>query len=238
MVVITMIGIYKITNKINGKSYIGQSNNITRRFKEHCYRDKLIIDQAIKKYGENNFNFEILEECTIEQLNEKEEYWIKFFQTNINGYNFSTGGNQQSEGENNGRSILKEDDIIFIRTAYNEHKKRKDIYEFFKDKIAFSTFASIWDGSSWSHIMPEVLTEENKKYFSKEATNGEKSSQAKFTDEEVILLRNRYVSESAKSIYKDYKDRCSYQALQQILWGRSYKHLPIYKKKEKKWINK
>ena len=86
--------------------------------------------------------------------------------------------------------------------------------------------------------MPEVLTEENKKYFSKEATNGEKSSQAKFTDEEVILLRNRYISESAKSIYKDYKDRCSYQALQQILWGRSYKHLPIYKKKEKKWINK
>ena len=38
--------------------------------------------------------------------------------------------------------------------------------------------------------------------------------------------------------YKDYEGKCSYNTLQQILWGRTYKHLPIYKKKEKKWINK
>ena len=86
--------------------------------------------------------------------------------------------------------------------------------------------------------MPEVLTEENKRYYSKEATNGEKSSNAKLTDEEVIKIRERYVSENAKTIYKDYEDRCSYNTVQQILWGRTYKHLPIYKKKEKKWINK
>ena len=41
----------------------------------------------------------------------------------------------------------------------------------------------------------------------------------------------------AKNIYNDYKDRISYQAFQQILWGRYYSELPIYKKKEKKWIN-
>ena len=45
-----MIGIYKITNKINGKIYIGQSNDIKRRFLEHTYRDKLPIDIAIKKH--------------------------------------------------------------------------------------------------------------------------------------------------------------------------------------------
>lgn len=38
-------------------------------------------------------------------------------------------------------------------------------------------------------------------------------------------------------IYKDYKDRVKYQTFQAMLWGRSYKNLPIYKKKEKKWIN-
>ena len=69
-----MIGIYKITNKINGKIYIGQSNDIKRRFLEHTYRDKLPIDIAIKKYGKENFSFEILEECPTEQLNEKETY--------------------------------------------------------------------------------------------------------------------------------------------------------------------
>lgn len=86
--------------------------------------------------------------------------------------------------------------------------------------------------------MPEVLTEENKRYYSREATNGGKSPKAKFSNEEVLKMRERYVSEDAKSIYKDYEDRCSYNTLQQILWGRTYKDLPIYKKKEKKWINK
>ena len=86
--------------------------------------------------------------------------------------------------------------------------------------------------------MPEVFTEENKKYYRFQATNGENSVSAKFTNEEVIKIRERYVKENARSIYEDYKDRCSYNTLQQILWGRTYKNLPIYKKKEKKWINK
>lgn len=236
-----MIGIYKITNNINGKIYIGQSNNIQRRFSEHQNRgatSRIPVDIAIQRYGKESFNFEIIEECSIEQLNQKETYWITYFNSIENGYNCSVGGDQQSIGSNNGRAILTENEVKFIRTAYNNHERRKDVYEYFKDKITFSSFARIWDGTSWAHIMPEVLTEENKRYYSKEATNGEKSSNAKLTDEEVIKIRERYVSENAKTIYKDYKDRCSYNTLQQILWGRTYKHLPIYKKKEKKWINK
>lgn len=236
-----MIGIYKITNNINGKIYIGQSNNIQRRFSEHQNRgaaSRIPVDVAIQKYGKENFSFEIIEECTIEQLNQKETYWINHFNSIENGYNCSVGGDQQSIGSNNGRAILTENEVKIIRTAYNNHERRKDVYKQFEDKITFSSFARVWDGTSWSHIMPEVLTEENKKYYSKEATNGEKSSNAKLTDEEVIKIRERYVSENAKTIYKDYESRCSYNTLQQILWGRTYKHLPIYKKKEKKWINK
>lgn len=85
--------------------------------------------------------------------------------------------------------------------------------------------------------MPEVFTEENKKYYTSKATQGEASSKAKFTNNEVIQIRQRYVNENAKTIYEDYKDRVSYQSFQMILWGRYYKELPIYKKKEKKWIN-
>lgn len=236
-----MIGIYKITNNINGKIYVGQSNNIQRRFLEHKNRgatSRIPVDIAIQKYGKENFSFEVIEECTIEQLNQKEMYWISYFNSVENGYNCSVGGDQQSIGSNNGRAILTEDEVKIIRTAYNNHERRKDVYEQFKDKIAFSSFARIWDGTSWTHIMPEVLTEDNKRYYSKEATNGEKSFNAKLTDKEVINIRERYVSENARAIYKDYENRCSYNTLQQILWGRTYKHLPIYKKKEKKWINK
>lgn len=236
-----MIGIYKITNKLNGKMYIGQSNNIKRRFWEHQSRgaaSRIPVDAAIEKYGVKNFQFDIIEECPLEKLNEQETYWIKYFNSIENGYNLSEGGEQQSIGENNGRAILTEEDVKIIRIAYNNHENRKDVYEQFKDKIAFSTFARIWDGTGWRHIMPEVLTEENKRYYAKEATNGEKSSKAKFSNEEVLKMRERYVSEDARSIYNDYKDRCSYNTIQQILWGRTYKDLPVYKKKEKKWINK
>lgn len=85
--------------------------------------------------------------------------------------------------------------------------------------------------------MPEVFTEENRKYYIYQNSKGEKSACSKLADEEVNLIRHRYVTESAKNIYVDYKDRVSYQTFQQILWGRYYNHLPIYKKKEKKWIN-
>ena len=85
--------------------------------------------------------------------------------------------------------------------------------------------------------MPEVYTEENKRYYSREATNGEKSCKAKFTNDEVLRCRQRYMNETAQQIYQDFKDRCKYQSFQGILCGRSYKDLPIYLKKEKKWIN-
>lgn len=67
-------GIYKITNQINGKCYIGQSVNIERRWQEHKRfnsREQLaIIHQAFRKYGLENFSFEILEECSQEQLDD------------------------------------------------------------------------------------------------------------------------------------------------------------------------
>lgn len=85
--------------------------------------------------------------------------------------------------------------------------------------------------------MPEVFTQANKDYYSKQSTNGELSKTAILTNQEVIDLRKRYVLETAKKIYEDYKDRLSFQTLQSILWGRSYKELPLYKKKSKEWIN-
>ncbi|MCG8399709.1 hypothetical protein LWS67_24790, partial [Bacillus atrophaeus] len=82
-------------------------------------------------------------ECSIEDLNIREEYWIKKLNAIKNGYNCSEGGNQQSIGENNGRAKLTEEDVINIRKAYNNHLKQKDVYEDYKDKISFSYFQNL-----------------------------------------------------------------------------------------------
>lgn len=91
-----MIGIYKITSPTN-KIYIGQSINIERRFKEYqifqCFvsiGNKLY--NSLKKHGANNHKFEIIEECLVEQLNEKEIYWGKKFNVlDKNGLNLRLG---------------------------------------------------------------------------------------------------------------------------------------------------
>lgn len=233
-----MIGIYKITKKSNGKSYIGQSNDIERRFMEHKYKTDISVEKAIRKYGIDAFDYEIIEECSLEELDEREKYWIAHYNTFKGiGYNCNEGGGN-SRGENNGRTKLTNEDVAYIRECYDNHERRKTVYEQFKDKISFSSFASIWDGTTWKDIKPEVYTQENKEYYMKHATDGGKSNKAVFTDEEVIKCRERYVNETAKEIYKDFQDRINYQGFQQILWGRTYKNLPIYKKKTKEWIGK
>lgn len=91
-----MIGIYKITNKINGKSYIGQSIQIESRWKQHinaalrgsCFH----IHNAIRKYGKDNFIFDVIELTTEDLLNEREIYYISKYDTFNNGYNLTKGG--------------------------------------------------------------------------------------------------------------------------------------------------
>lgn len=91
-----MIGIYKITNTENGKCYIGQSRDIEARWKKHLSAYKSSpsweLYRAFKKYGISKFTFEIIEECKIEELNEREIYWISQYNSFNNGYNMTLGG--------------------------------------------------------------------------------------------------------------------------------------------------
>lgn len=90
------IGIYKITNKINKCAYIGQSINIKKRQNDHknypseCSHYPLY--KAFKDFGIENFNFEIIEECALNQLNDREKYWIAYYDTFYKGYNQTKGG--------------------------------------------------------------------------------------------------------------------------------------------------
>jgi group I intron endonuclease len=99
-----MVGIYKITNVINGKIYVGQSIDIKDRWYQHKYKAtdpnelgyNSAIHQAFRKYGIDNFSFEIIEECAPEQLDDREIYWIKQLNSLApNGYNILEGGQGQ-----------------------------------------------------------------------------------------------------------------------------------------------
>ena len=97
-----VVGIYKITNKINGKIYIGQSLDIRRRWTAHVNvlnetnhtdrEKKYALHQALLKYGVENFTFEVIEKCCIDELDEREKYWIKYSNSYLKGCNENEGG--------------------------------------------------------------------------------------------------------------------------------------------------
>lgn len=95
-----MVGyIYKITNRTNGKSYIGKTTKtVQKRWKEHLGEvwkercENRPLYRAIKKYGADSFVVETLEEVPLENLSEREVHWIEYFHTYIDGYNATVGG--------------------------------------------------------------------------------------------------------------------------------------------------
>lgn len=91
-----MVGIYKITNLIDNKVYIGQSKNLKSRLGghksclKHNHHSNIYLQRAYNKYGAENFKFEIIEECEEDKLTEREQYWIDFYggMNSNSNYNF------------------------------------------------------------------------------------------------------------------------------------------------------
>lgn len=91
--------IYKITNKVNNKIYIGKTmTSIEKRFQEHIRESRKErtenrpLYRAIRKYGKENFTIELVESCPIEILSDREIYWIDYFSSYKEGYNATLGG--------------------------------------------------------------------------------------------------------------------------------------------------
>lgn len=115
--------IYCYTNLINQHKYVGQTNNLERRIREHrssafnpksaSYND--LIHKKIRQYGEENFSIKVLEKIyttDIEEVNLREKYWIKTLNTfrgNGEGYNSDLGGNSKNS------SILSEQQILELK---------------------------------------------------------------------------------------------------------------------------
>ena len=159
-------GIYKITNKVNNKIYIGQSVHVHHRWREHYSEpsDGSLIDMAIKKYGKENFIFEVLEECSIDELNEKELHYSQLFPNcyTPKGYNIVLCGNsnrvtinfkQVSCYDLNGNKIKTFDCINDAARFYNIADT--NIGECCKHRVGAITINNMyWEYGNQDNIVP------------------------------------------------------------------------------------
>ena len=160
-----MVGIYKITNIINEKVYIGQSINILERWKQHNYKAfnsneigyNSAIHAAFRKYGIENFKLDILEECEVSELDEKERLWIeKLNSLSPNGYNILVGGQKYriTKTCESCKAPLYNDNITgFCRECYNKKlcadtPNKESLYKVLKEnKGNFTKVAKVYNVS-------------------------------------------------------------------------------------------
>lgn len=141
-------GIYQIINNINGKGYIGQSRNIEKRWLAHKEsKEDYPLYKAFRKYGVENFTFQILEECSIEDLNEKEKFYIK---TEHSEYNQTEGGDYQTAPQKLGNEIWKEIQMILLEDKEGKisHKELAEKYGVHKDTIRDINVGRTWYNSN------------------------------------------------------------------------------------------
>lgn len=205
-------GIYRVYTTFNNACYIGQAKDIYRRFNSHhihdyknennsCYNTKFY--SALRKYGLDAFEIEILELCPIEELDKKEIFYINKYDSFHHGYNSTLGGQNQSEnihseeieqkkketrelnqslkGENHPRAKLTNEEVLSIRQRYIDGEPSTQIYQDYKDRYSsFNTFRRIILGYTYKSI-GNIPNSEQVRH-----TN------AKLTDIQVKEIRQKY----------------------------------------------
>lgn len=213
-----MIGIYKITNNINGNAYIGLSINIEKRWEHHkksyLYKNEYekSLYQAFRKYGLENFSFEVIEECAMDELKNREKYWIKYYNTYARGYNMTPGGDEvQLLGEKHPNHKLTENDVKYIRELWaSKTISTREMYYEFSDRIGKTGFKKIYTWQTWKNILPELNTEENRRWHRENKKSYISNFGINITLQEFENIKARFLNgESMQSIYTDYKDRYS-----------------------------
>ena len=145
-----MIGIYMYTDKDNGKRYIGQSTNINKRKTSHRNSDRTPFDRILSLKGEDKFDFVILEECEASQLNEREIYWINYYNSYYDGYNCNPGGNSVYGEYASGALITEEVAKQIIQDLCTSTLSQKEIAK--KYGCSEDIVRSINVCRTWTHL--------------------------------------------------------------------------------------
>lgn len=211
--------IYIIKNKINNKVYIGQAIEPQRRFISHLSRaktnaDHSAIHDAIVALGKENFYYEILEQ-NIENYNERERYWIKYYNSIVPyGYNLTEGGEQPPiwYGENHPRSVISNQDVFnIIQDLQNNKLTQIEIAKKYNQNTQLIT--SINNGITHK--------QENLKYPIRKFSPYHLTKQD-VTDIQWLLMNTQFKMQDIADFY------CvSLSSIKQINAGRNHKNLSL-----------
>jgi group I intron endonuclease len=200
---IRICGIYRITNVVNRKCYVGRADNIKRRWSVHrCMLNKskhknTPLQNAWNKYGEDNFIFEVLEECIEDRLQEREFYWVEFFHAldRSFGYNIEIPSSPQQtsldtrrkismavSGENSPHAKLTWEKVLEIREKYltrtHSQQKLADVYG-----VTRTNIQAIIENRAWRDV-----------FYNIPGFVGAVNREVKLDIHKAAEIRNRYCS--------------------------------------------
>lgn len=171
-------GIYKITNKISGQIYIGQSSHIEQRWKEHM-NDRgggaSDLHNDFNKFGITNFTFEIIEICNLSELDDCEMKWINFYNSYNEGYNKTKGGQTWSPlaAEINKKEIYCYDlDGNFLKKYNSLSDAERDLNINNSNISRAARTQGRTENYQWSYSYVEKLPPYKRKCFTGKQTKG------------------------------------------------------------------
>ena len=217
--------IYKITNITNNKVYIGLTNDWQRRKREHFNGSKLkcYIDKEINN-NPQDFTFEIIDQCeSREEIEQKEIYWINFYNSYKTGYNRTTGGflhgSWECQGEKNPRAQLSAEDVANIRFRRMNGERMSDVYEDYKEQLMGNKragFSKAWLHESWPDICEEYKNNYppiNTKYFATIRRNELTELDYDFLE---LYFKWHGPLPRYNNLYADFKNLVDWQTFQEI----------------------
>lgn len=214
--------VYKVTDMVNGKIYVGRTKNFKERVRYHQtrYDNKKEYNKplykAMREHGVENFRFEIIKSgLTDSESNKLESEMIKELHSLIseNGYNVSPGDNfYRVRGSDVNTNILSEKEAQDIVDRRIKGEKSRDVYKDYKNKIGFSGFQQIWSGKNWRHLKGQdnlVMIKGN----------------ARFSLKEVRDIKNLLKIHSVSEVAKIYG--VTYHTIYNIKAGISYANIVV-----------
>jgi group I intron endonuclease len=191
--------VYKITNLVNGKIYIGKTNNVDKRWYEHLRVSKtqeqtFYIYRSIKKYGSENFTIVVIDNNLIEQeAFEREKFWIR----ELNSNNPNIGMNLTEGGEGPAGLKWSEESRDKIR-GENNHNFGKSLSDETKEKLSASLsgegngfYGKKHSDEVISFLKNREISDDIKNTIS-EGCRGENQWNAKFSDNDILEIRRKW----------------------------------------------
>lgn len=227
-----MIGIYKYQNKQNNKIYVGRSVNITKRKWEHLHSPSpySYFDSVLHEIGEEGFNFEVVEECTTEQLKEKERYWIKYYNCCVldnrdGGYNLTHGGEEYRSEENPWSKLTITQVKEIIDKLANTTISMEELSKMYK--VHRNTISDINRGKTWSWLHDYNGNIRKQQFGS--SNRGELGTN-KITEQDALHIIKLLETDSRSLAKISREENISLNILYDINRCKTWKHLHNYVK--------